>query len=172
MGRNAKVSHTHVFGSRGEGGGGNNMRQTNCLDPPALDMSAKAYMRVLDALKLKLTRSVHACVWVHGATADPRRPELPVPPGASQRANRPPAHTHTTRTLSSFPLTCFGQQRGHAPRHEEDTADEAHLHEKHLPPLANFEDLRNDGLFGRAPGVGVVPLHASGAPPAATSLRP
>lgn len=62
----------------------------------------------------------------------------------------------------SPPLTCLGQQRRHGPRHEEDTADKAHLNEKHLPPFANFKYLRNYCLFGRAHGgVGVVPLHAS-----------
>lgn len=56
-------------------------------------------------------------------------------------------------------LTCLGQQCRHAPRHEEDTADKAHLYEKHLPPLANFKYFRNYCLFGRASRV--VPLHAS-----------
>lgn len=70
-------------------------------------------------------------------------------------------HRHQT-------LTCLGQQRRHAPRREEDTADEAHLHEEHLPPLANFENPGDYRLFGRARGVGVAPLHASQLGPAAT----
>lgn len=44
-------------------------------------------------------------------------------------------------------LTCFGHQDWHAPRHEEDTADEADLHKEHFSPLANFENLCNYCFF-------------------------
>lgn len=78
-------------------------------------------------------------------------PRFPVPT-AHLNPHPPTAPPHT--------LTCLGQQRRHAPCHEEDTADEAHLNEQHLPPLANFKYLRNYCLFGRARGVGFAPLHA------------
>lgn len=76
------------------------------------------------------------CMWMHDYTADFGDVSLPPPP-----------------------LTCLAQHRRHAPRHEEDTADEAHLYEKHLPPLANFEYLGDDCLLGRARRL--VRLHAS-----------
>lgn len=70
-----------------------------------------------------------------------------------------PALCAPVRLLSLSPLTCLGQQRRHGPRHEEDTADKAHLNEKHLPPLANFKYFGDYCLFGRARGACVVSLH-------------
>lgn len=45
------------------------------------------------------------------------------------------------------PLTCFCEQRRHAPRHEQDAADETRLHEQHLSPFANFKYFGYHALF-------------------------
>lgn len=45
-------------------------------------------------------------------------------------------------------LTCPGQDVRHAPRHEQNAADQTHLRQQHLPPLAHFEHLGDDGFLG------------------------
>jgi len=53
-------------------------------------------------------------------------------------------------------LTCPGQDGGHAPRHEQNTADQTHLRQQHLPPLAHSEHLGDDGFLGDPGRHGVV----------------
>lgn len=60
-------------------------------------------------------------------------------------------------------LTCFGEERGHAPGRQQHSAHDTHLRQEHLPPLAHSEMLGDHSLFG----YGATPLqvrHGGGRP--------